>query len=91
MKTIKEIYKNISKTSFWICFTISVSLLIISFIIPPTGEISPSVLEAVAEIFAFATLGTVIDAIKKGSDITLKHGTTEVTLNNPEKEEIDEM
>lgn len=62
------------------------ALLITSFFLPPTGEISPSVLEAVAEIFAFATLGTVIDAIKRGSDITVKHGSTEVNINNPDEQ-----
>lgn len=42
-------------------------------------------LGATGELFGFATLGVVIKAISRGSDITLQKGDVNVTLNNPDK------
>lgn len=84
---MKKIYSQLNKKAFWCCLISSIALLVTSFIIPPLGVISPSVLEAVAELFAFGTLGTVITAIDRGSDITLKKGNTEVTIDNNEASE----
>jgi hypothetical protein len=60
----------------------------VSFIVPPTGVISPSVLTGVGEVFGFAALGVVIIAIEKGSDITLNRGDINLTLNNPDNNTI---
>lgn len=86
MKKIKEIYKNISKLAFWSTLGISVVLIIISFLLPPTGVIDASVVKATGELFAFGCLGVVIDGIQKGTDIVLTKGDTSVQINN-EKEE----
>lgn len=86
---IKKIYTNINHLSFWICLSLSIILLVISFFLPPMGAISPSVMQAVAELFAFATLGTIIQAINKGSDITLSKGDTSITVNNPDEKKSD--
>lgn len=67
---------------FIVLSTISVGLLIGSFFVPPLGVIEPSVLEAVAEIFAFAALGTVYKAIDKGSRAKITHGSTNLILND---------
>jgi hypothetical protein len=87
---MSKIFKNFTKNdkiAFWLCLSISVILLVASFLLPPTGKIDTSVLQAVGEIFAFATLYTVIVSIGRGGDITLKKGDTEVTLNNPDGDE----
>ena len=65
----------------------SVCLLITSFIIPPTGEISPSVLQGVAELFAFSTLYAVIISIEHGGSAKIKHRDTEVEITPKEKKE----
>lgn len=72
---------------FWMLSTIAVILIIISFFIPPMGIISPSVLQAVAELFAWAALGAVIHAIDLGKKTTIKHGATEVSVGAEYKEE----
>lgn len=66
---------------FSILALISVSLIVISFFLPPQGVIDPSVFAGVGEIFAFAALGTVIKAIDNEKSVTLTHGDTSITIN----------
>lgn len=61
---------------------ISIGLIIGGFFAPPTGEISGSVLTAVGELFAFSALWAGIFAIRRGADVTIKHGATDVVINN---------
>ena len=74
------------KISFWVCLLFSIGLLTASFIIPPTGKIDNSVIQSVGEIFGFAALYVVLEAIGRGSDIILKKGDTEVKMNNPDSD-----
>ena len=76
-----------NKIAFWICLAISTTLLVASFIIPPTGVIDPSVLRGVGEIFAFSILYVVIEALNRGTDVTLQKGDVNLHLNNPDKDE----
>lgn len=87
MKKIKEIYQHISKAAFWTTFTISVVLIIISFFLPPTGQVDPSVCGAVGELFGFGCLATVIDGMHKGTDVSVSHGETSISINNPNNQE----
>lgn len=66
---------------FTILSLVSVSLIVISFFLPPQGVIDPSVFAGVGEIFAFAALGTVIKAIDNEKSVTLTHGDTSITIN----------
>ena len=87
---MKRFFKNFTKPqkiSFWVCLLFSIGLLTASFIIPPTGKIDNSVIQSVGEIFGFAALYVVLDAIGRGSAIILKRGDTEVKMNNPDKVE----
>lgn len=77
----------------WITLLVSVGLLIASFVVPPLGVISPSVLQGVAELFAFATLfklPNIIQSISDGKQVTLQHGSTTVTVGSREDEENEE-
>lgn len=67
---------------FFILTGCAVALLVASFLVPPTGIINASVLEGVAEIFAFAALATVWKAIDKGVDASVTHKDTTVTITN---------
>ena len=86
LKFLKNLTKS-HKIAFWICLAISTALLVSSFIIPPTGVIDPSVLRGVGEIFAFAVLYVVIEALQRGTDVTLHKGDVDISLNNPDKDE----
>lgn len=79
-----QIIKDRLKSSipFWILASVTIVLFVLGFIVPPTGQIDPSVLTAGAELFAFATLAVVADAIRYGYDATVTHGNTSITINN---------
>ena len=90
-----EIVKNatMKNPAFWVCLLFSIGLVVTGFFLPPTAEISGSVLTAVGELFAFATLEVVYHAIRKGIDAKVQHGNTSVTigdLNSKENEITDE-
>ena len=80
---MKEIIRQAIVENLWfkVFSLISLTLIIISCFLPPTGEIHPSVMAGVGEIFAFASLGTVIKAIDKNKSISLSHGDTTITVN----------
>ena len=67
----------------------AIALIIASFLVPPMGLIEPSVLAAVGELFGFASLGTVIKAIDKGTTATVTHNNTSVTVGREDDEEFD--
>lgn len=86
-KIIKDTISNIfydrfNKTVFLICLCSSLTLLIISWIMPPKWIIHPSVLTATGEIFAFASLAQISIAIDKGLDTKVKKGDVEVEIKN---------
>lgn len=83
-----QIIKDRLKSSipFWVLASVTIVLFVLGFIVPPTGQIDPSVLTAGAELFAFATLAVVADAIRYGYDATVTHGNTSITINNNDDE-----
>lgn len=89
---MKEFYKNylMKNLPFHILTAFAVLLIVASFILPPMGVVDGSVLAAVGEIFAFASLGTVIAAIDKGVDAKVKHGDTELTIGDFENKKDEE-
>lgn len=84
--SLKQIYTNMNHWAFWICLIFSIGLILGSFFVPPMGVVDGSILASVGELFGFATLATVIEAIKKGSDVTISHGSTTVGINNPDQQ-----
>lgn len=89
--------KKIFNAYFWVFASAAIILLMVSFLLPPQGEIHPSVLQGVAELFAFSALGAVFKGMDKGLDAKLTHKNTElligdITSNNQETDtEIDEQ
>ena len=71
---------------FWVCLIVTLVLMLLGFYLPPTGEISPSVLEAVGWLFGFAALAKLCDtvnvAVKAGYDAKVQHGDTKIEINN---------
>ena len=85
---MSETYKSatIKNPAFWVCLTITVGLFVAGFCVPPHGEIDGSILTAGGILFAFATLETVHVALRKGVDAKVKHGKTELTIGDLNKE-----
>ena len=72
---------------FFILGGVALLLLIISWIAPPPMQVHESVLQAVAEIFGFASLWTIVIAIEKGTGASFKKGDIELEIQEPHKEE----
>ena len=77
---------------FFILGGIALVLLIISWIAPPPMQVHESVIKAVAEIFAFAALWTIVIAIEKVTGASFKIGDIELEIqeDHENKEEAEE-
>lgn len=73
--------KRYCTSSFWICLVVSVLLMVGSFFVPPMGIIDGSVLAAVGELFAFASLAALLRAIDKNVPARVSHSGTTVEVN----------
>lgn len=65
------------------CFIISVIIVIVGFILPPTGVIDSSVLIAVGELGFFSTVSKIPDFIKAlhgGAELEIKKGESTIHL-----------
>lgn len=80
--------------SFWVCLITSIALIVISFFIPPISIIDGSVLAATGELFGFASLGSLLEAMKRGKDARITHKGTSFTVGDivppPHRELINE-
>ena len=74
-------------TPFFILGGIALILLIISWIAPPPMQVHESVLQAVAEIFGFASLWTIVIAVEKGTAASLKKGDLELEIREDHEKE----
>ena len=92
MKYFWESYLRLN-IPFFVLGGISLILLIISWIAPPPMQVHESVLQAVAEIFGFASLWTIVIAIEKGTGASFKKGDIELEIqedhNNKQEEEVE--
>ena len=89
MKKFFAKFNKFDKVVFLLCLFISIILLTMSFLIPPTGQIDPSVLAAVGEIFGFSSLAVVIVALGRGTDVTFHKDNIDISLNNPDTKDED--
>lgn len=79
---------NIKKISIgdlinFVCFVISIILVIVGFVLPPTGEIDNSVLIAVGELGFFSTLSRIpelIRALKNGASVDVSFGDKQIHI-----------
>ena len=81
----KIINKHEDRAIFYACLTVAVVLMVVSFVLPPTGVIDPSVLKAAAILLGFAALGIVGKNLSLGKDVTFSHGDTEVPLGDKDE------
>ena len=87
MKRFLKYFSKTDRVSFYICLFASIFLLVFSFFTPPKFIIDQSVIIACSELWCFAALGVAVHAVHKGSDIHLKRGETEMTVNVPDEED----
>lgn len=83
--SIKEFRGNISRhttIALWVSFGVTITLGVWGFICPPKGIIDASVLEFGALLFGFASIAIAREAIAEGLGAKLKHGQTEIQIQN---------
>ena len=91
MKRFLKYFSKTDKITFYICLFTSIFLLVFAFFTPPKFIIDQSVIIACSELWAFAALGVAVHAVHRGSDIHLKRGETEMTVNVPDEKEKESL
>ena len=83
---IKKTFKECVLQNLWfkILSAASVILIFISFFLPPTGAVDPSVIAASGELIGWGALWTVVKAIEKGKGVEVKHKDTTLTIKKEE-------
>ena len=71
---------------FHILATVSVAILVASWIWPPTAIIDSSVLAASGELIGWGALYTLLRAVEKGKTASVSHNGTTITVGEKEKE-----
>ena len=80
---LKELREGCTKAKICagILSFVAVGLIVTSFFIPPQGVVDSSVLASVGEIFAFAALFAIWEAVDKGIDAKIVHGNTTISID----------
>lgn len=89
IKEIEDMAKKtqkVSKTSFWVCLSISIFLMVGSALFPwpPNFIIEHSIFQAVGWLFGFAALGQLPDIINLGRTAKIQRGNTVFTIGKDE-------
>ena len=84
--TQRDLRKEVKKLSayrhiFWTCLVSAILMLAISFFLPPTGKIDPTVLQGCAILMGFSVIGILPECLRLSKDITVKKGDLEVSLS----------
>lgn len=85
MREFRAITKRVSTSTtiaLWVCLLTTIALFITSALMPPKGEIHPSMFKAAAYLFAFGTLIVTREAIREGLGVKLTHGDTTVEVRD---------
>lgn len=80
----EKVQRHADKYIFYICLGAAIILGAVSFVLPPTGIIDPSVLKFIALLLGFAALGVAGQNLANGKGVTFSHGETEVTIDDNE-------
>lgn len=80
----EKMQRHADKYIFYVCLGAAIILGAVSFVLPPTGVIDPSVLKLIALLLGFAALGVAGQNLANGKGVTFSHGETEVTIDDNE-------
>ena len=72
---------------FWTCLISVLVLLSVSFMLPPTGEIHPTVLQGAAIVMCFSVIGIIPECLRLGKEVKVTKGDLSVSLSDGEDED----
>lgn len=72
---------------FAITTLFAIVLFVGGFFVPPMGVIDGSVLKAGGILLGFGSVAQVPELARHGTDVTIQHGQTSLSVNNPDKED----
>ena len=75
------------KRVFFICLSVSIFLIVVSFFTPPKFIIDATVLAATGELFGFAALGEIVAAIERGQSAKISKGDISLTIGDKDNQE----
>lgn len=76
-----------SSVLFAITTLFAIVLFVGGFFVPPMGVIDGSVLKAGGILLGFGSVAQVPELARHGTDVTIQHGQTSLSVNNPDKED----
>ena len=77
-----------AKVALIITTVLAFGLLIFGALTPPPGEIHPSILKAVGEMFGFASLWIIAHALfEDKKDVHINHGNTSIDITDDDEDE----
>lgn len=84
---MKDLFLNavLYNIPFWILTILAAFLLIGAAFTPPLFVIDSSIIAAVGEVCGLGALWAVVKAIDKGTNTTLKHNNTEITIGDKDE------
>ena len=78
-----------SSVLFTITTLLAIALFVGGFFVPPMGVIDGSVLKAGGILLGFGSVAQLPELARRGADVTIQHGQTSLSVNNPDKEDDD--
>ena len=72
---------------FWCCLVSAIIMLSVSFVLPPTGEINPTVLQGSAILMGFSVIGILPECLRLSKEVTVRKGDLEVSLSDGDGDE----
>lgn len=72
---------------FWTCLVSAIIMLSVSFVLPPTGEINPTVLQGAAILMGFSVIGILPECLRLSKEVTVRKGDLEVSLSDGDEDE----
>ena len=86
---MKDCIRNHYFVAFFASLIISIGLLITSFIMPPQGQIHPSVLQGVAILFCYPALAFGAKALDDNKRVKISTKVGTITVGHPQGDDAE--
>lgn len=74
--------------AFWVTLSLAILLIVVGFSLPPRGQVDPTVLTSIGELFLWPALAFGAKALEEGHKATIRKGDTSITIGNTDDKEM---